>query len=92
MKTFKIFGIAAIVIGTLATLTLTSCSVEQATAYKSRSGAQAWGENCVRCHSTPSPSSYNDVDWSTIELHMKVRANLTADESKKIFEFLRAAN
>jgi cytochrome c553 len=92
MKTFKIFGIAAIAVGVLATLTLASCSVEKAPAYKNRSGAQAWGENCVRCHSTPSPSSYNDVDWSTIELHMKVRANLTADESEKIFDFLRAAN
>jgi hypothetical protein len=92
MKTFKIFGILAIVVGVLATLTFASCSVEQAAAYKNRSGAQLWGENCIRCHSTPSPSSYNDVDWSTIELHMKVRANLTADESKKIFDFLRTAN
>jgi len=92
MKTFKIYGIIAILIGTLFTLTIGSCSVEQATAYKSRSGAQLWGENCVRCHSIPSPSSYNDVDWSTIELHMKVRANLTEDESTKIFDFLRTAN
>jgi mono/diheme cytochrome c family protein len=57
-----------------------------------RSGAQLWGENCIRCHSTPSPAAYNDVDWSTIGLHMRVRANLTADETNKIVEFLQSAN
>lgn len=57
-----------------------------------KSGAQLWGENCVRCHNIPSPTSYNDVDWSTIGLHMRVRANLTDEETKKIFDFLKAAN
>jgi cytochrome c1 len=57
-----------------------------------RSGAQLWGENCIRCHSTPSPAAYNNVDWATIGLHMRVRANLTAEETKKIVEFLQSAN
>lgn len=57
-----------------------------------RSGAQLWGETCSRCHLAPSPSSYNDTDWSTIELHMRIRANITEADSKKIFEFLRSAN
>lgn len=92
MKTFKIFGIAAVVIGILTALTLESCSAEQVTAYKNKSGAQLWGENCVRCHNTPSPASYNDTDWNTIGLHMQVRANLTKDQSKKIFDFIKSAN
>ena len=57
-----------------------------------RSGAQLWGENCVRCHSTPSPAAYNNTDWETIGLHMRVRANLTAVETNKIVEFLKSAN
>jgi len=57
-----------------------------------RSGAQLWGENCIRCHSTPSPAAYNNVDWATIGLHMRVRANLTAEETRKIVEFLQSAN
>jgi len=57
-----------------------------------KSGAQLWGETCNRCHLAPSPSDYNDTDWETISLHMRVRANLTEKESKKIEEFLKSAN
>ena len=92
MKTYKIFGIAAMVIGALITLTIASCSAEKTAAYKNRSGAQLWGENCIRCHNTPSPSSYNDTDWSTIGLHMRIRANLTDEQAEKVFEFIKSAN
>lgn len=57
-----------------------------------KSGAQLWGETCNRCHIAPSPADYNDTDWETISLHMRVRANLTENESKKIEEFLKSAN
>ncbi len=57
-----------------------------------KSGAQLWGENCIRCHNVPSPAAYNNVDWETIGKHMRVRANLTEEESAKIFEFLKSAN
>jgi len=92
MKTLKIFGFVAVVIGIITALTLESCSTEQVAAYKNRSGAQLWSENCLRCHNIPSPASYNDTDWRTIGLHMKIRANLTEDQAKKIFNFIRSAN
>ena len=57
-----------------------------------KSGAQYWGETCNRCHLSPSPADYNDTDWETISLHMRVRANLTALEINKIEEFLKSAN
>ena len=57
-----------------------------------KSGAQLWGEVCNRCHIAPSPADYNDTDWETINLHMRVRANLTEKESNKILEFLKSAN
>lgn len=57
-----------------------------------KSGAQYWGETCNRCHLSPSPVDYNDIDWETISLHMRVRANLTALEINKIEEFLKSAN
>lgn len=57
-----------------------------------KSGAQLWGETCNRCHLAPSPADYNDTDWSTISLHMRVRANLAANEIQKIEEFLKSAN
>ncbi len=57
-----------------------------------KSGAQMWGEACNRCHLAPSPADYNDTDWETISLHMRVRANLTEKEITKIESFLKSAN
>jgi hypothetical protein len=57
-----------------------------------KSGALMWGEACNRCHLAPSPADYNDTDWSTISLHMRVRANLTEKEITKIETFLKSAN
>lgn len=55
-------------------------------------GAQIWAQNCMRCHNIRSPSPYSDAQWSVITMHMRVRANLTADEQKAILKFLQAAN
>jgi|TARA_R110000764_G_C10968334_1_gene378985 hypothetical protein len=57
-----------------------------------KSGAQLWGETCNRCHLAPSPADYNDTDWETISLHMRIRANLTEKEITKIEAFLKFAN
>ena len=92
MKTYKIFGFVIIVLGAIFTLVVASCSAEHSAAYNNRVGAQIWGETCIRCHNTPSPASYNDTDWETIGLHMKVRANLTEEQAKKVFEFIKSAN
>lgn len=75
----------------MATILIQSCASSKAIiAYKS--GAQLWGENCIRCHSTPSPVDFNDAQWKTIGLHMQVRANLTSEETGKIVTFLQSAN
>ena len=57
-----------------------------------KSGAQLWAENCMRCHNSRAPSSYNDADWDVVVHHMRVRANLTSVETTRILEFLQAAN
>jgi hypothetical protein len=54
-----------------------------------KSGSQLWADNCQRCHNTRSPSSYNDAQWEVAMMHMRVRANLTPEEHKKILEFLK---
>ncbi len=84
--------ITAIAIIGLIGLASVSCSPERAALVEGKPGVQLWGENCMRCHNTPSPADFNDTEWSTVEMHMRVRANLTAKESEKIFEFLRSAN
>jgi hypothetical protein len=54
-----------------------------------KSGAQLWGENCNRCHNAPSMDQYSKDQWSVIGAHMRVRANVTNDEIKKIVSFLQ---
>ena len=69
---------------------VSSCKSSQVVA--SKSGAQLWGETCVRCHNVPSPNIYSDQQWELTVSHMRLRGNLTKVESDKITEFLKAAN
>lgn len=57
-----------------------------------RSGAQLWGENCLRCHNAPAPNTFSDVEWDVAVMHMRVRAYLTHEEATKIADFLKTAN
>jgi hypothetical protein len=62
------------------------------TAPTAKSGAELWAENCVRCHNIRSPSSYSPAQWEVVMMHMRVRANLTPEEHKKILEFLKSGS
>ena len=55
-----------------------------------KSGAQLWAENCIRCHNIRSPSNYSPAQWEVVMTHMRIRANLTPEEHKKILAFLKA--
>ncbi len=90
-------------IGIAATLLLLGCRTEPTggapggrrdslSAFQGKTGAQLWAESCNRCHNYRSPSSYSDAQWSVAVHHMRVRANLTAEEEKKILTFLKSAN
>lgn len=57
-----------------------------------KGGAQLWAENCVRCHNNRSPSTYSDGEWDVAMHHMRTRANLTAEEHRRILQFLKSAN
>ena len=57
-----------------------------------KTGAQLWAENCNRCHNAPSPSIYSDAQWEVVGEHMRIRADLTNQEVKKIVAFLKASN
>ena len=57
-----------------------------------KGGAELWAENCVRCHNIRSPSSYSPMQWEVATMHMRVRANLTPEEHKKILEFLKSGS
>ena len=57
-----------------------------------KDGARAWAQNCMRCHNIRDPQERSDREWEIIVHHMRVRANLTAEEHRLILEFLKAAN
>jgi hypothetical protein len=57
-----------------------------------KAGARLWAENCVHCHSSRPPTAYSDGEWDVVMLHMRVRGNLTAEEHRKIAEFLKLSN
>ncbi len=52
-------------------------------------GARLWAENCVRCHNLRPLDSYTDSEWEVAVHHMRVRANLTAEEHRAILSFLK---
>ena len=64
--------------------------VESAAA--STSGAQLWSDNCARCHNLRSPETYSSAQWELAVHHMRLRANLTGEEARKVTEFLKSAN
>ncbi len=88
MKKILILGILSILIFAIVIIQQ-GCAIEKIT---DRGGAQLWSENCIRCHSTPPPNVYSNEQWEVISTHMRVRASLTDDESKKIIEFIKSAN
>jgi cytochrome c1 len=67
---------------------LYSCAVSQQVTDKT--GTQLWGENCGRCHNAPGPGEFSAVNWDIVGKHMKVRANVTDAEEKKIIEYLKS--
>lgn len=56
------------------------------------SGAELWADNCSRCHNMQPPGRFNDVQWEAVVRHMRLRADLTGVETRKITEFLKASH
>lgn len=65
-----------------------SCAVSQKV--NEKTGTQLWGENCGRCHNAPGPGEFSAANWEIIGKHMRVRANITESEEKKIIDYLKS--
>lgn len=61
----------------------------QPVAAQAPTGAELYAVNCNRCHEERFPKEFTATEWTTLMLHMRVRANLTAAESKKILKYLQ---
>jgi hypothetical protein len=86
----KIITIIILIMITGSSLLLSSCAPTKDIAEKG--GATLWGENCSRCHNAPTMDQYNKEQWGIIGTHMKLKAGLTAQETKKIIEYLQSGN
>jgi len=82
-------------LATLAAVAIGGCAGQDPAATKappSKGAAQLWSENCNRCHNLRPPGEFSDAQWDVIVHHMRVRANLTAEEHRQILTFLKASN
>lgn len=55
-------------------------------------GAKVWAKTCARCHNMRPASDYRDDLWRPVIYHMRVRANLTGQETRDILKFLQESN
>jgi Dihaem cytochrome c len=52
------------------------------------SGAELWAMNCNRCHMARNPGEFTAAQWRTIFRHMRIRANLPADQARQLQKYL----
>ena len=57
-----------------------------------KSGAQLWTDNCRRCHNLRGPATFSPAQWEVVVHHMRLRANLTGEEARKVTAFLKSAS
>ena len=56
---------------------------------KSLSGADLYAIYCNRCHSERYATEFTAAQWKTIMIHMRVRANIPADQAREILKYLQ---
>ena len=52
-------------------------------------GAELYSMHCNRCHPERYPTERTAANWKTIMLHMQIRANLPASQSRLILKYLQ---
>lgn len=55
-------------------------------------GAEAWGDNCGRCHNIRDPRELKDYEWDVSVMHMRKVGNLPGEVARDIAAFLKANN
>ena len=58
-------------------------------AKKKLTGGEIYALNCNRCHPERYPVEFNQTQWKTLMLHMRVRANLPAAQAREILKYLQ---
>jgi hypothetical protein len=58
-------------------------------AKKTLTGAELYAIHCNRCHPERYAPERTEVQWKTILTHMRVRANVPAEQARSILKFLQ---
>ncbi len=87
MKKYIIVSSVLLLAFSTSMVVISSCAVSQKV--QNKTGTQLWGENCGHCHNAPGPGEFSAANWDIIGRHMRVRANITETEEKKIIEYLK---
>ena len=53
------------------------------------SGAELYAIHCNRCHPERYATEFTSAHWKTIMIHMRVRANLPAEQARQILQYLQ---
>jgi hypothetical protein len=56
---------------------------------KTLTGAELYAIHCNRCHPERYAPERTEAQWKTILTHMRVRANLPAEQARTILKFLQ---
>jgi len=62
---------------------------QKPTEKKSLSGADLYAIYCNRCHPERYATEFTAAQWKTIMIHMRVRANIPADQAREILKYLQ---
>jgi mono/diheme cytochrome c family protein len=52
-------------------------------------GEDLYAINCNRCHAERYPREWTPSQWKTLMMHMRVRANLPADQAREILKYMQ---
>lgn len=55
-------------------------------------GAKVYAWNCGSCHSERWPKERSDPEWDVIATHMRVRANMTSEQTEAVLHYLKENN
>ena len=54
-----------------------------------KTGSQLWSETCASCHNAHPSTLYSNAQWEVVSRHMRVAANITGEDARKIESFLK---
>jgi len=78
MATVSIMGLA----------TLVGAKDTAVTPAKKLTGEQLFAMNCSRCHTERYPTEFSKVQWKTLLMHMRVRANLPPAQAQAVYKYM----